>query len=58
MIKYHDEGSLLKKEYIWAYGYRGLRSVLVEQRHGGRSKKLRALILNHKQETEPELEMT
>lgn len=45
MMKYHDKGSLLKKEVIWAYGYRGLRSMLVEQRHGGRSRKLRAPIL-------------
>lgn len=45
MMKYHDEGSLLKKEVIWAYGYGGLRPMLAEQRHGGRSRKLRALIL-------------
>lgn len=45
MMKYHDERSLLKKEVIWAYGYRGLRFMLVEQRHGGRSRKLRAPIL-------------
>lgn len=45
MMKYHDEDSLLKKEVIWAYGYRGLRFMLVEQRHGGRRRKLRAPIL-------------
>ena len=26
-----------KKEFNWAYGFRGLESMMVEQRHGGRN---------------------
>lgn len=48
VIKHHNQENLEKKKFIWAYGSRGLVSMMVEQRHSSRSRKRRAFILNHK----------
>lgn len=46
-----------KREFVWTYGSRSLESMMLEQTQGNDSRKLKAYILNHKQETERELEM-
>lgn len=49
--------NLQKKDFAWAYGSRGLESIMVEQSHNRGSKKLAAHILNWKHGTEKNLDM-
>lgn len=60
MTKYHDQGKLKKKEFVWAYGSGVLETTMVER--SGRWQdlmlKAEAHILNHNQEAESELEMS
>lgn len=37
VTKYQDHGSLLKEVFNWAPSFKGLQSMIVEQRHGRRS---------------------
>lgn len=36
LAKHHDPGNLLKKALNWPHGFRGLESLMAEQRHSGR----------------------
>lgn len=52
MINHYEESNLEEKELGWTYGSRGVEAMIREQRHDGRSRKLRAPILNYKHKAE------
>lgn len=45
-----------RRKSIWAYSSKGVKSTMVEPRHSGKRRELKAHILNHKHKAERKLD--